>query len=140
MLMPQPVVVFIEGTRRSLAPLADGPQKNSVAPPDSLASPKQNKPIGIASTLEDLCMILREVRRRLLLLSIAARSEQQQPQHHPLLPPRAMSAVAEAPPAAKKPKTAYGEHTRDVSLRDFDRDCALHWAGSRMEEIDKKKH
>ena len=27
-----------------------------------------------------------------------------------------MSAVAEAPPAAKKPKMVYGEHTRDVSL------------------------
>jgi hypothetical protein len=33
-----------------------------------------------------------------------------------------MSAVAEAPPAAKKGKAAYGEHTREVSLRRRRRD------------------
>jgi len=74
-------------------------------------------------------MILREVRRRLLLLSIAAREQQHLP---PVLLPslsRAMSAVAEAPPAAKKPKTVYGEHTREVRLCGLDR-CASIGGGS----------
>ena len=82
-------------------------------------------------------MILREARRR--RLTISARSEQQQQPHHRhlaplLLPLRAMSAVAEAPPAAKKPKTVYGDHTREVRLCA----CELHWASIEMHRGEKK--
>jgi len=76
-------------------------------------------------------------RRRLLLAALArtrAFAHQQHQQHSSSLLPaalaprfsttstRSMSAVAEAPPAAKKGKAAYGEHTREVSLRRRRRD------------------
>lgn len=68
--------------------------------------------------------------RRRLLVSLASLRAPNYHHHQQLplsslLPPfsplRAMSAaVAEAPPAVKKSKTAYGEHTREVRSNERD--------------------